>query len=296
MRRWSNSMLYTAQQCGERFRRKYIERDFRPSSIRAKRGIAVHKVAGKSHVRQLAGKERGDPREVYIDAVLSDEEAKDVAATEFDHSVKEYGVAWSDAEKEIGVEKVAGEEKDTAVRMAGYYVGKVARGVDPLAVERSLTIKPAGLDVEILGIIDLVGEEPAPALDPFAEEPERRVRGVTIEVVHDLKTSDKRPREDAIGSNQQLTMYSLLRAAQTGKPPDRVRLTTLVNSRQGVVTVTQTGTRSLEDLNAVAARIDASIRMVEAGAFVPANPDAWWCSEKFCEYWTECKFALGRKR
>jgi hypothetical protein len=298
--RWSNSALYTLQQCGERFRRRYIERDFRPSGVRAKRGTAVHHVANEAHMRQLRAKEEGKPVEEYLSLVLPTvEEAKDLAAMTFDEAVKG-GLALTEDEREAGEAKVVGAEKDVAVAMAEQYVTGVAPRVDPVGVERRVIIKPEGTDIEIVGIVDLVSEERL--LGEWSERDgpvivaERRLRQ-RIEVVNDLKTADRQPQEGAVDKSQQLALYALIRTAETGRPPDKVRLRTMVKTRTGKVsTVEQTGEKTQADLEAVAQRLNAAIETARAGTFVPANPDSWWCSERFCEYWSDCKFALGRGR
>ena len=297
--RWSNSSLFTLQQCGERFRRRYVEKDWRPSGIKAKRGTAVHKVAGESHMRQFRAKEAGKPLEEYLVAVPSVEEAKDIAAESFNRAVME-GVAYTDDEKAEGEDKVRGAEKDVAVAMAEQYVGAVAPRIDPIGVERRVVIKPEGTDIEIVGVVDLISEErELGTWDPengpviVADRAMRR----RVEVVNDLKTADRQPQEGAVERSQQLALYALIRTAETGKPPDKLRLRTMVRTRTGKVsTVEQTGERSQSDLEAVAQRLNAAIETVRRGVFVPANPDSWWCSEKYCEYWGDCVFALGKGR
>lgn len=283
--RWSNSMLYTMQQCGERFRRRYVDRDFRPSGIKAKRGIAVHRVSKEAHSRQLRGKI--EKRERYRFDVPTIQEAQDLAAESFDNAVAE-GVAYTSEEREFGEAKVRGIEKDHAVQMAGFYVEQPAPTIDPLGVEERIIIRPAGSDDEIQGIVDLVAEEvfSEPATD-----------GVMVnEVVHDLKTADRSPREGAAESSQQLKLYALLRTAvRGGTPPDRVRLNTLVRTRTGKTSfVVQSATPTAEDLQAVANRLNSAMEAVRRGLFVPANPDSWWCSARYCEYYSDCPFALGR--
>ena len=304
--RWSNSALYVAQQFGEKFRRIYPERDFRPSGVRAKRGTAVHRVANEAHVRQLRAKEAGRPREEYLSIVLPTiEEAKDIAADSFQQAMQE-GVAWTDDEKAVGEAKVAGEEKDKAVRMGAHYVGIVAPRIDPVAVERKTVIRVPGMNDEIAGIVDLVSVEaplsPLPELDLSLEPKlvtERRVRVAGLdemeEVVNDLKTSDRSPQEDAAERSQQLPLYALIRTAETGKVPDKLRLRTLVQTRTGKVShVEQTTATTRENLDAVAARLSAAMDSVRRGSFVPANPDSWWCSQKYCQFWNDCRFAMGR--
>ena len=299
--RWSNSALYTLQQCGERFRRRYIERDFRPTGVRAKRGTAVHKVASESHMRQMRSKEAGAGREEYLVGSLPTvEEAKDLAATVFDAAMVE-GCAFSEDERAEGVEKVTGVQKDASVQMAEHYVGIIAPKVDPVGVERRVTIRPADSDIEITGIVDLVseewaGESPQEMTDsPLALE--RRVRGQKIEVVNDLKTADRQPQEDAASRSQQLALYALIRTAEMGRPPDKVRLRTLVRTRTGKTSsVEQTAEKTQPDLEAVAQRLNTAIRAAEAQIFVPANPESWYCHPKWCEFFSDCPYALGKER
>lgn len=293
--RWSNSSLYTLQQCGERFRRKYIERDFRPSGIRAKRGIAVHKVAGESHMRQLRRKGDAGPtasREIINEALPSVEEARSIAADSFRRAVEE-GVAWSDDEKKVGIQEITGETLDETVAVAGMYVTKRAPEVNPVAVERRIIIKPSDMDVEIVGIIDLADEEELTFGDPFKDDQPPETR--KVETVWDLKTSNKTPNRNAAAFNQQLTLYSLIRTADKGgKPPDFVGLATMVVLKGGMKKDIQRARRSREDLSAVAERLSVGIESVKRGVFVPANPDAWWCSARYYEYHADCPFALGR--
>lgn len=306
--RWSNSMLYTLQQCGERFRRRYIERDFRPTGIGAKRGLAIHAVAAASHMRQLKAKEAASgrlPAEARNAVLPTIEEAKDMAATVFEAEVAK-GVSFSKAERDMGVDRVKAGEKDDTVLLSAHYVKRVAPEINPLGVERRIVIHPGG-DLEgeeVQGIVDLVAEEELPTAEPpsmFDQPPVRRVRlapeesGPTIEIVHDLKSSKRMPRSEAINSNQQLTLYALLRTVERGgTPPDKVRLTTVVATGRGPQHVVQTGTRGKKELNAVASRVRSAIEAAKRGAFVPANPDSWWCSAKFCEYFSDCKFAIAK--
>jgi hypothetical protein len=286
-------MLTTLQMCGERFRRRYIDKDRRPSGIKAKRGQAVHKVANIAHDRQLAAKvelvARGVTEGDFVahanESLPSGEEAEDLAATHFAAAI-EGGVAYNDDEKKEGEAKVRGVELDKAVKMSSFYVARHAPTVDPVAVERDIVIKPKGVDFEIRGIVDLASRE---NFQP-ANEDERAqavLSGVPIgeiEIVHELKTKDKRPSWDAARKSQQLTLYALIRHAQTGKPPDFIAQT---SDHQRAV-------RTRDDLNAVTHRLNSAIEAVNRGIFIPTNPDSWWCSAKYCDYYADCPFAIGR--
>jgi hypothetical protein len=300
-------MLTTLQTCGERFRRRYIDKDRRPSGVKAKRGQAVHKVANIAHDRQMSATIEAtggqislvgdDPlrRKILAESLPAVEEAKDLAATHFAAAIAD-GVAYNDDEKKEGEAKVRGVELDKAVQMSSFYVERHAPTIDPVAVERDIIIKPTGVDFEIRGIVDLASRE---NFEPANEEERAQavLSGIPmgeIEIVHELKTKDKRPSWDAARKSQQLTLYALIRHAQTGKPPDFIAQTSLTLQKKGVVHDHQRAVRTRDDLNAVTERLNSGIEAVERGVFTPANPDAWWCSAKYCDYYADCPFAIGR--
>jgi RND superfamily putative drug exporter len=55
----------------------------------------------------------------------------------------------------------------------------------------------------------------------------------------------------------------------------------------------QQAAKDERQMTAVAERLNTAIQTVKAGVFMPANPDSWWCSQKYCEYFGDCKYALG---
>lgn len=295
MKRWSPSALFAIQECGERYRRKWIEGERRPIGIAAPRGSSVHGVAKTSHRRQLDTKKRsererpGDPEALQA-AIPTIEEAKDLAASLFTANINEKEVAFTDEEKEEGAEKVKGRVKDTTVAMAGHYVEKIAPVIDPIAVEHAVIVKPRDADFEIKGIMDLVTfAPPEPVLLGEKIPPPD-----PIVVIDDLKTATKAPWKDAADRSQQLTFYSMLRRRQSGKMPDKVRLKTVVETpkTRKVSHVVQTSTRDLEQVKSLVQRINTAVAAVERGVFIPANPDGWRCSAKYCEFFFECRFAM----
>jgi hypothetical protein len=32
------------------------------------------------------------------------------------------------------------------------------------------------------------------------------------------------------------------------------------------------------------------VEAVKRGVFVPANPDSWWCSRAYCDYFEDCPY------
>lgn len=259
---WSNSKLTTLQQCAERFRRRYIEKERVPASPRMLRGTVVHSVASRAFFRKMT--------EATLPTI---EEAKDVAASEFDRRWRE-GVKLSDEEAAQGIQAVRDGSKDFAVDLSGFHVTRVAPIIAPIAVERKITVKPKDSDLVIHGIIDLIDKT------------------ATGEAIRDLKTSERSPQANAADTSQQLSMYGLVRLAEVGKLPERFLLDTLVRTpvKAEKKHVPQETTRDAEDMRALVARINAAVTAVERGHFLPADPSWWGCSKQWCEYYGDCQY------
>jgi hypothetical protein len=260
--RWSNSALTTLQQCGEKFRRRYIEREYGPPSPRMLRGTVVHRTASRALLRKLTDR-----------TLPTVEEAKDAAAGEFERAWTS-GVVLSDEEQAQGAATVRGEAKDFAVDLSGFHVGTVAPVIEPVAIERKITVKPKDSDIEILGTVDLI---------------DRRPDG---EAIRDLKTSEKSPYATAAETSQQLSLYGLIRLAETGALPVRYTLDYLVRTPKKAEKkhVPLETTRDMADMRALVHRINTAVEAVKRGSFVPANPDSWWCSRAYCDYFTDCPY------
>lgn len=260
--KWSNSALTTLQQCGEKFRRRYIEKERAPSSVSAVAGGTVHKVARTALLRKMTDQ-----------TLPSVEEAQDLAADEFEAAWRS-GVSLSAEERDQGIDAVHGEAKDFAVDLSAFHVSAVSPAIDPVGVERKITVKPKDSDIEINGVIDLIDRMPEG------------------EVIRDLKTSKKSPNGDAAEKSQQLTMYALIRRAEVGKIPVALALDHLVRTpaRREKKHVPQVTFRSEEDLHTLVRRINTAVEAVRRGIFVPANPDSWWCSSSWCEFYATCVY------
>lgn len=267
IRSWNNSALRTLQECGEKFRRKYLEREWTPATPRQLRGTVVHRVATHSLLRKL--------RERTLPSV---EEARDLAATEFDRRWGA-GVTLSRDERTAGP-SVAAESKDFAVDLSGYHVRRLAPVITPIGVERQIIVRPQDSDLEIHGTIDLIDQ------------------GAAGEVIRDLKTSEKSPPEHAAATSQQLTMYGMIRLAEVGRLPARFALDYLVRTpkRHEQKHVPQETTRTPDDIRALVARLNTAVEAVRRGVFVPANQESWWCSPTYCEYFATCPYPIRASR
>ncbi len=299
-KRWSNSSLSTLQVCGEKFRLKYLEKNYRESGPSAKRGIALHAVAKEIHKRQLAIAGKWEGEEPEFKGVISAgnpaaiEEARDLAAGQFEAAWKKGVIIGAGDDKA----KIKAEQKDVAVDLAGLYVDEVAPKVVPEAVERKVEIVPADLDITIMGIMDLVESDNG-------------------DVIRDLKSKEKKPWKGEAAVSQQLTLYHLIRFIDirnqttvhnedgTVKTPGKgvlpragrlVQLVRTPKTKTKKVYIQET-TRDLEDIKNLAERIKTAVQAVEKGVFVPADPAAAGSPCSWCEFADgTCKYVRKEKR
>lgn len=298
---WSSGALLSIMRCQEAFRRRYVEREEVPATVRMRRGAAVASVAREIHLRQkrardaarAAGQdELGAARveamahalEITRAAIPSMTEARDLAATEYDRLIRDHGVTLTDEERAEGEARVVGAEKDHSVDAAGYYALRVAPNVTPIAVEREVVIEPPGYGVRLRGTMDLVDLQHDPA-------------GAPLEILRDLKTSAKSPPPNEADKSDQLTLYSILRLAETGSYPPYSQLDYLVRSPRWtqVKHVPLRTTRDDRDTNAFLAKLETAVRSVEAGAYMP-NTTGWHCDAKWCPYFGTCRYVSDRRK
>lgn len=280
-KKWSNSSLSTLQSCAHKFKLKYLEKNFRPSGLQAKRGIGLHEVAKEIHKRQMviAGTWDGGMPSVKEtpgtpEAII---EAKDLAADSFKRAVSD-GYSLSPKEKAYGEDKIKAEQLDACVDMAGFYAGEVAPPVVPVAVERKVVITPSDSDITLTGYFDLIETDEG-------------------EVIRDLKTAEKAPFDKAADMSQQLTMYTLMRYADVGKIPRASRLIHVTRTPQTHITklTVQETTRSIEDIKILISRINTAVEAVKKGVFVPADPAAAGSPCSWCEFADgTCKYVRKR--
>jgi hypothetical protein len=260
--------------CGEQYRRRYIERESPPPRTTMIRGSAVH-LAIKHGLSFQKDTQEPARRALY----------EDVAATAIAHA-RHGGATLTAEEVSAGTAATWGHATDVAVACAGTYGDAVAPDLVPVAIERTIAVA----DVPGLPDITLVG-----TLDVATLETDD-VDGV-VEVIRDDKSTEYTPRASMAETSPQLTMYALLRSVESGSLVSRVALDHLVYSKSTKAArhVTQPARRTAADLHALVRRIAAADRAVQAGIFLPASPDDWWCSERWCAYWSDCPYAHGAR-
>lgn len=265
--RWSHSALALLQDCGEAFRRRYIENERRPMTLRRVRGTVVHTVAHRALYQKW--KRRALPTAT---------EARDLAADEFEACLRQ-GVSFEPDDLAMGAARAQGHAKDFAVGLSAYHVSRIAPLIQPVAVEQRIVVKPQDADITIVGKLDLIEQHPGGRW------------------VRDLKTSEKSPAKTAAEKSQQLTMYSLLEWANKGAMPERLALDYAVRTPKGQEKhVPLFTTRSLDDVGTLVNRINTAVEAVKKGIFVPANPDSWKCDPRYCDYFDSCPYVRRGSR
>ncbi len=266
---FSVSQLTLLEDCPEAYRRRYRNKEKLSPGLRAHRGSSVHEVLSVAHKRLIVN--RSD--------LMPVEEARDLAATEFDRRIRSDGIVL--AEDEVENPKIAiARSKDDAVAMSSYYVGNVVTKADfePIAAETMVTANPLETDWRIRGRIDLV------------------LRTPEGDIIPDAKTSSKSPAKGMADRSSQLTFYALLWRIYSKKMPTAVALDYLVRTptRQTTYYQRQLSTRDERDFQALVNRLNVAVEAVRKGVFIP-NTTSWRCNARWCEFWATCKYVANKK-
>lgn len=252
---WSGIEMLS--KCGEQFRRRYIEREVVPPGIALHVGTATH------------GSVRRNMRSKIDTGTLLDVDACEAAAAdELNASWQQNGVTLLDEERSKGEKTARGEAVDKAVRLARLHRQKLAPLLQPTHVERAWTLDLTGTNYALAGQIDL--QEAA--------------------TIRDTKTAAKSPSSSAAETSDQLTMYALATTVLDGPGVRQVALDTLVDLKTGPKVVTLESVRTPDDYAPLLRRVQTAIVATERGVFVPARQSDWWCSERWCGYWRNCKY------
>lgn len=256
------SALDTLHMCGERYRRRYVERDPWHSAVAPTVGLAVHDSSRTSLQNKI---NTGD--------LLSVDDCADLGHAFLNARWDAQGIWLNDDEREQGEAVVRGEAVDKVVRLSRFHAGYLAPLLKPIAVERSWVIECEGYPFDFAGTIDV--EELGP-------------------VLRDLKTKGASPKQGEADYSDQLTMYALSKYAQIGELPTAMWLDCIVDLKRGPVLKQQCTTRDAQDVQIFARRLENAAKVVESGVFTPARRSDWWCGPKWCGYYDSCRYVRGR--
>lgn len=157
---------------------------------------------------------------------------------------------------------------------------------------------------DYVGEIDIV-ERYVPDVDLLVPEPPDKANEILV--VRDSKTSAKSPTKSLLdGSDtpgiaddsEQLTAYATATQVLDGKLPDEMVLDYLIRTNAKTPTVKYVPTktrRTMEDITVFLNRFANAVQVIRSGMFVPANPTAWQCSQKWCGFWEICEYSKKPK-
>lgn len=154
-----------------------------------------------------------------------------------------------------------------AIGSNGYYQ-RIASQVQPRSEQdvqkRVEWVSPNG--VPIVGIIDLVIISPSAAM------------------ILDTKFKGKFPSQADVDNSLQLTTYSMM---------EQVPMTSLGIVKPSGETKIMSHTNDKYDYVRTDGRYLRIWENIQAGRAIPAIPGTWYCSEKWCGYWSICPYGSG---
>lgn len=246
----SPSMLGLFCRCQEAFKRRYLDGDIIPPGIAACIGTGVHRAAEANHRQKISS---------GVD--LSVEELQDTARDAYGKAL-EKGVFLTEEEK-ADAQTVLGNGADTAVTITGAYAEKVAPTITPALVEEKLTAEIPGLELPMLGIIDLYDKS-------------NRTK--------DFKTAGKKWAAGKAESEMQPPIYDWL-LRENGFQPEGFDFEVLTHKGDHQHLEV---TPHAEDMGPIITRAKALIESTKRGDFLPAEPGHWMCGPKWCGYYYTC--------
>jgi hypothetical protein len=258
MKHLSASGLELLQMCGEAFRRRYIERERRPPpSVVMAIGKATHATA---EVDLTYKRDAG--------ALLADDDLPDLAADAFEKQ-------WEDETPELNKEEKArpdatkAEAKDQTIALCKVHHSKLAPKIDPFKLEERLEVELDGYPYDLVAWLDVVESDGG---------------------IRDLKTRKRAPNT---AQTIQAELYVFAQAAAKGILAPKFYMDVLVKTKTPkAVTLAY---EPKEDQSPIERRLERAAKVIQADAFMPADPGHWKCSEKFCEFWDDCPWGRRRK-
>lgn len=246
----SVSAVNTYLRCPERWRRRYVDREYEPPSGAMILGSAIG--AAEGHADQVVID--GEPRPTTEDVL-------DLYAAEFDERADREEIQWGS--------ETAGETKDVGVLAVKAYERFVVPDLKPISVEREFRLEFDGVDWGFRGFLDLE-EEDGSVVD-------RKVR------------KSKLGQGDADGDLQP-TSYLLARRSEGNPASEfRFHTMVKTKQPYAEVVPTGRTDAQLDAFIDRVYQIAAEIHWrLETDNWAGAAPGAWWCSRKMCGFWDSC--------
>jgi len=263
-------MLDMMARCGIQWQRRYgarfgcwHEEEIQPPGIALVTGITVHKTV-EANLRNKIETEG---------SLLPRGQIEELARSEFG-TLWNAGMMLTESEAE-NVNKTFGAAVDQTIALSVLHHDVLAPQIQPLAVEEKFVIVLKGFPYDLAGMKD-VREKDA---------------------IRDTKTKAASPPEGAARSMQMAT-YCLAERVERGRLPAKVYLDFLVKTKTPKVVIRE----AVPDdswIQPLLRRVERATELIESvregkGAFTPADPEHWCCTQKFCGYAKTCPFWSGK--
>jgi hypothetical protein len=253
------SALASLAKCGEAFRRRYLEHERHPFQSYMHVGRGIDEAANQNLQNKIDNAE-----------LLPVDQVTETARAVTRKSIEEDGIIATPEETGLSDRAITTLALDKASRLTFLHATKIAPVIQPLEVQGKFAIELPGASFDVVGTWDL-------------RDVARRIR--------DLKSSKKTPSKTAAEESDKLTTYALAdHVVNKTELPIAVALDTMVDLKTGPKAVTLESSRDGSDLNIMLNRYYQADTVIQLGAFMPANQDAWWCSLAYCEFAHDCKF------
>jgi len=161
----------------------------------------------------------------------------------------------------VPASKIISTTKDQLIQATRNFHTHIAPVIVPDFIEEKIVLTFQG--IEITMVIDLADKTGS---------------------IHDWKFGRLRKLDDA--NTDQLSMYAYGYHHKTGTMPRDVRLHGVNQDAWNTVV----GTRTKADHSVLSRKIKTFVKATAAGIYLPAVQGSWWCSKKWCQYWSDCKY------
>lgn len=251
----SYSSVRLLRECPERWRRRYLLREYEPPSGAMIAGSAAG--AAEAHNFQ---------QKIATGVDLPEADVLDLYAAEWHATVGEQEVNWRGEKPDV--------LRDSGSLALASYHRTIAPAVEPTAVERQFTVRFGGCDWDFTGYLDL-------------EESDG--------TVGDLKVKARRMSQADADADWQPAAYLLARRAEQQPASAfrfHVMVRCAKPSADVIETSRSDGQLDAFVQRVMSAAAEIQWRC-EHDVWDGAPAGAWWCAERWCGYWDRCQWGGG---
>jgi len=301
VRSLSSSSLSLLSRCGQAWVYRYIMRVPRRQTTQMVTGRAVHRFVAQGLNRKAVGVGLPSREEVYDTAPI-------IVREEWESDE----IQLSEEEVALGIqptqERVIDETRVTSTGFTELHAPTIEPVVDRKGprVERRFEIRVAG--VPVIGYVDVehqrAVEDANPPREVGSPVPAGEMRPTAVSgraeaesepdpgiVSIDVKTRGVMTTAETLPGGLQQDIYATAAWARDGTLPRNELIQLKRGTTEGRrIPIEQ---RTKAHVVALARRVEAAVKVIEAEAFLPAQPDEWWCSPRWCGYWNICPYGGG---